>query len=117
MLALVTDEPPCKQAGLPCCHVTHVQPVSGHSMPCFGSARLNHHHLMRQEGWLQAEDSHMWDTWRHRTQGSAAAPTGGRGGSGPLPESGSGPLAIEKTVLNFLHVVALLQLEDQHVCH
>ena len=58
-------------------------------MPCSGSARLNHHHLMRQEGWLQAEDSCMWDTWRHRTQGSAAAPTGGRGGSGPLPEWGA----------------------------
>ena len=58
-------------------------------MPCSGSARLNHHHLMRQEGCLQAEDSRLWDTWRHRTQGSAAAPTGGRGGSGPLPEQGA----------------------------
>ena len=58
-------------------------------MPCSGSARLNHHHLMRQEGWLQAEDSRLWDTWRHRTQGSAAAPTGRRGGSGPLPERGA----------------------------
>ena len=55
-------------------------------MPCSGSARLNHHHLIRQEGWFQAEDSRLWDTWRHRTQGSAAAPTGRRGGSGPLPE-------------------------------
>jgi len=58
-------------------------------MPCSGSARLNHHHLMRQEGWLQAEDSRLWDTWRHRTQGSAAAPTGGRGDSRPLPERGA----------------------------
>ena len=58
-------------------------------MPCSGSARLNHHHLMRQEDWLQTEDSRLWDTWRHRTQGSAAAPTGGRGGSGPLPERGA----------------------------
>ena len=58
-------------------------------MPCSGSARLNHHHLMRQEGWLQTEDLRLWDTWRHRTQGSAAAPTGGRGGSGPLPERGA----------------------------
>jgi len=58
-------------------------------MPCSGSARLNHLHLMRQEGWLQAEDSRLWDTWRHRTQGSAAAPTGGRGGSGPLPKRGA----------------------------
>ena len=55
-------------------------------MPCSGSTRLNHHHLMRQEGWLQAKDSRLWDTWRHRTQGSAAAPTGGCGGSRPLPE-------------------------------
>ena len=58
-------------------------------MPCSGSACLNHHHLMRQEGWLQAEDSRLWDTWRHRTQGSAAVPTGGRGGFGPLPERGA----------------------------
>ena len=58
-------------------------------MPYSGSARLNHHHLMRQEGWLQAEDSRLWDTWRHRTQGSAAAPTVARGGSGPLPERGA----------------------------
>ena len=58
-------------------------------MPYSGSACLNHHHLMRQEGWLQAEDSRLWDTWRHRTQGSAAAPTGGRGGSGPLPKRGA----------------------------
>ena len=35
------------------------------------------------------EDSRLWDTWRHRTQGSAAAPTRGRGGSGPLPERGA----------------------------
>jgi len=89
MLALVTDEPPWKQAGLPCCHVTPVQPVSGYPMPCSGSARPNHQHLMRQEGWLQAEDSCLWDTWRHRTRGSAAAPTGARGGSGPLPKRGA----------------------------
>ena len=57
-------------------------------MLCSGSARLNHQHLMWQEGWLQAKDSRMWDTWRHQTQGSAAVPTGGRGGSGPLPERG-----------------------------
>ena len=57
-------------------------------MPCSGNARPNHQHLMRQEGWLQAEDSCLWDTWRHRTRGSAAAPTstGARGGSGPLPK-------------------------------
>ena len=58
-------------------------------MPCSGSARPNHQHLMRQEGWLQAEDSCLWDTWRHRTRGSAAAPTGARGGSGPLPKRGA----------------------------
>ena len=58
-------------------------------MPCCGSAHPNHQHLMWQEGWLQAKDSRMWDTWRHQTQGSAAVPTGGRGGSGPLPEPGA----------------------------
>ena len=58
-------------------------------MPCSGSARPNHQHLMRQECWLQAEDSCLWDTWRHRTRGSAAAPTGARGGFGPLPERGA----------------------------
>jgi len=31
----------------------------------------------------------LWDTWRHRTRGSAAAPTGARGGFGPLPERGA----------------------------
>ena len=58
-------------------------------MPCSGSARLDHHHSMRQESCLQAEDSRLWDTWRHWTQGSAAAPTGGRGGSRPLPKRGA----------------------------
>ena len=31
----------------------------------------------------------LWDTWRHRTRGSAVAPTGARGGSEPLPERGA----------------------------
>ena len=68
-------------------------------MPCSSSARLNHHHLMRQEGWLQAEESRLWDTWRHRTQGSAAAPTGARGGSGPLPKQGAEILRLDDSGL------------------
>ena len=68
-------------------------------MPCSGSARPNHQHLMQQEGWLQAEDSRLWDTWRHRTQGSAAAPTGGHGGSGPLPERGAEVLRLDDSGL------------------
>ena len=59
-------------------------------MPCSGSACLNHPHLMRQVCWLPAEDSRLWDTWRRRTMGSAAVPTGARGGFGPLPEWGAG---------------------------
>ena len=55
-------------------------------MPCSVSARPNHQHLMRQEGWLQTEDSCLW---RHLTRGLAAAPTGTRGGSGPLPKRGA----------------------------
>ena len=64
-----------------------------------GSARRNHQHLMRQEGWLQAEDSRLWDMWRHRTRGSAAAPSGGRGGSGPLPERGAEILRLDDSGL------------------
>ena len=55
-------------------------------MPWSGSARLNHPHLMRQAAWLPAEGSPLWDTWRSRTLGSAAAPTGACGSSGPPPE-------------------------------
>ena len=68
MLALVTGEPPWKQAGLPCCHVTPVQLVSGYPMPCSDSAHPNHQHLMRQEGWR----STVW------TDKSCPMPSGSR---------------------------------------
>jgi len=68
-------------------------PDRGRPMPYSGSACLNHPHLMRQVGWLPAEDSRLWNTWRRRSIESTAAPTGACGGSGPLPEwgAGSGP--------------------------
>jgi len=58
-------------------------------MPCSDSARLLRQHLMRQAGWLPPEGLRLWDTWRHRTRRSAAAPTGTRGDSGPLSEQGA----------------------------